>query len=102
MEQPQHFIKIVGRKRYSVATATLIADNAYWDGHNFERSGRNTFLYCTRNGSYFVVTLTMWQGERDTLEPIGLTEALELFETGLSEHYVTYHEAFPQIEVTDA
>jgi len=44
MKPPEQFTRIIGRKRYSVQKATLIASDAYWDGHNFERSGRNTFL----------------------------------------------------------
>lgn len=45
MNAPENMTRIVDGKRYSVATATLIADNVYWDGNNHERSGRNTF--CT-------------------------------------------------------
>lgn len=102
MKPPTDFTRIVDRKRYSVKTAELIAHDAYWDGHNFERSGRNTFLYRTPGGAYFVVRLTKWQGERDTLEPLTQDEAIDLFENSLSEHEVSYAEAFPGVEVTDA
>ena len=81
MKPPEKFTRIVGRKRYSVATATLIAGNDYWDGHNFERSGRNTWLYRTPNGAYFTVTRTQWEGESAHLEPVTLEEA-----TGPSGH----------------
>ena len=79
MKPPANFVRIVDRKRYDVQTATLIAHDAYWDGHNFERHGRNTFLYRTPKGAFFVVTLTRWQGERDTLEPVSEDEAIHLY-----------------------
>lgn len=102
MNAPENFTKIINRKRYSTKTATLIASNAYWDGHNFERSGRNTFLYRTPGGNYFTVNLTQWQGERDTLTPISEGEAIDLYETTLSEHEVEYADAFPGVTVEDA
>ena len=100
--KPQHMTRIVNRKRYDTATATLLAGNDAWDGHNFERSGRNTFLYKTPKGAYFEVNLTCWQGESDTLLPVTLEEAIELFEEHLSENRVTYAEAFPSVTVEDA
>ena len=102
MKPPNNFIRIVNQKRYSVATATLIAHNAYWDGHNFERNGTNTFLYRTSRGAYFVVTLTQWQGALDTLEPISQEEAIEEYEGALPEHVVPYSEAFPGVIVEEA
>lgn len=102
MRVPNNFTKIVDRKRYSTKTAMLIASDAYWDGHNWERSGRNTFLYKTPNGAFFTVTLTQWQGEQDSLTPISEDEAIELYETTLSEHEVEYQDAFPGVTVDDA
>ena len=102
MKPPEKFTRIVGRKRYSVATATLIAGDDYWDGHNFERHGRNTFLYRTPKGAYFTVTLTQWQGEQDHLSPITQDEAIQLYETSLTEHELPYTEAFPGVNVEDA
>ena len=94
--------RVVNKVRYNTETATLIAHNVYWDGNNFERSGRNTWLYRTRQGRYFTVTGTHWQGEQDTLNPVSQEEALQLYETSLSEHEVEYEEAFPDVEVEDA
>jgi len=102
MNAPENFERIIDGKRYSTTTATLIADDVYWDGHNMERAGRNTFLYRTPNGAWFVVTLTQWQGERDTLEPVSEDRARELYEGPLSEHHVHYAGAFPGVTVTDA
>lgn len=102
MKPPENMTRIIDRKRYSTQTATLIASDCYWDGHNWERRGRNTFLYRTPKGAYFVVRLTQWQGERDTLEPITQDTAINLFEHELTEHEVKYSEAFPGVEVQDA
>lgn len=99
---PDNMQRVVDGKRYQVATATLLADDQYWDGHNHERHGRNRFLYRTPNGRYFVVTLTMWQGEQDTLEPIEADEARQLFEGELTEHAVSWEAAFPGATVEEA
>jgi len=96
------FVRIINRTRYDVSKATLLASDAYWDGHNFERHGRNTFLYKTPRGAFFVVTLTQWQGEQDTLKPITEDEAIELFEGPLSVHEMSYEEAFPDVQVLEA
>ena len=100
--KPVEFERIVNRKKYSTKTATLIAGNDYWDGHNFERSGRQCYLYCTPRGAYFKVNLTCWQGEQDTLIPINQAEAIELYEGILSEHRVEYAAAFPDVEIEEA
>ena len=102
MRPPENFTKIVDRRRYSTKTATLIAGDDFWDGHNHERHGRQQFLYRTPRGAFFTVNLTQWQGELDTLAPITEGEAVELFEGPLSEHRVSYETAFPGVEVIDA
>jgi len=94
--------QVIDGKRYRVATATLLADDAYWDGSNHERNGRNRFLYRTPRGRYFTVTLTMWEGERDYLTPIDEADARELYETSLTEHHLSYEEAFPDVAIEDA
>jgi len=95
-------VRVVDRKRYDVGTATLIASDAYWDGHNWERHGRNTFLYRTPRGRYFRVTLSQWQGEQDTLAPLELDAAIDLYEGPLTEHEVDYEAAFPGVKVEEA
>ena len=100
MNAPTKMSRVVKGKRYDVSKATLIAHNVYWDGHNFERSGRNSFLYRTKKGNFFVVHLTQWQGERDTLDPLSEQEAMDLYER-LQEHPVEYEEAF-DVEIEDA
>ncbi|MBI3960240.1 MAG: hypothetical protein HY328_15615 [Chloroflexi bacterium] len=102
MNAPTKFTRIVDGIRYSVSKATLIAHDCYWDGHNFERSGRNTFLYRTPRGRYFTVSLTQWQGEQDRLEPVDEDEARRLYEGPLSEHSESYADAFPDAVVEEA
>ena len=102
MNAPKEFVRIVGRKRYSVATSKLLAHDSYWDGHNFERHGTNTFLYRTPRLNYFTIRLTQWQGETDSLNPCTIDEAIELYEGSLKEHEVSYEEAFPGVEIRDA
>jgi len=94
--------KIIDGIRYDTEKATLIAHDVYWDGRGMERRGRNMWLYRTPNGRYFIVTGTLWQGERDTLRPVDEEEARRLFETVLPEHEVDYEEAFPDVEIADA
>lgn len=95
-------IRIINRKRYDTATAILLAGDDFWDGNNWERSGRNLFLYKTPKGAYFTTSRTQWQGENDTLEPVTLEEAIELYEGNLTEHKVEYSQAFPGVEVEEA
>lgn len=99
--RPREMQKVISGKRYRTETATLLADNAYWDGRNWERSGRNTFLFRTPRGAYFVQHQTCWQGERDTLEPLTQDEAIALWES-LPEHEMEYEDAFPGVQVEEA
>ena len=102
MRPSDSMYRIVDGVRYSVAKATLLADDAWWDGHNYERQGRNRFLYRTPKGRYFVVTLTCWQEEHDNLRPMMMEDALQLYEDELLEHYVDHEEAFPDVKIEDA
>ena len=101
MNAPTDMTRIVNRTRYDVATATLLASDCYWDGSNFERGGRNRFLYRTPNGRYFLVSLTQWQGEQDTLEPVDLDTAISLYEGPLTEHEELYAAAFPDVAIEE-
>lgn len=93
--------KVIDGRRYDTETATLLAHDVYWDGHNFERDGRNTWLYRTPRGRYFVVTGTFWQGERDRLTPLSEEDAQAMYER-LPEHEVDYGDALPNVTVEDA
>ena len=102
MRAPQSFTRVLNGKRYDVSKATLIASDAYWDGHNFERHGRNTFLYRTPRGAYFQVCLTCWEGEHDSLIPLSIDDALDLYEYNLREHEVEHEVAFPEVLIEEA
>ena len=101
MHPPKNMRAVIGGKRYSVATSELLAGDDHWDGHNFERSGTNTFLYRTKRGSYFAVHLTQWQGSRNYIDPLGQDDALSLFES-LSEQRVEAEDAFPGVKIEEA
>ena len=84
---------VIDGKLYNTETADTIASDCFWDGHNFERKGRNTYLMKTKKGNYFVVHLKMWQGERDNIEAISKGEAKALYEQ-LPEVEMEYELAF--------
>ena len=98
---PVKMSEVIRGKRYSTEAAELIASDLYWDGNNWERHGRNTWLYKTPNGAYFAQHRTQWQGERDRLEPLTREEALELWES-LPERDLEYEQAFPGATVEEA
>ena len=83
----------IDSKRYDTETAILIADDRYWDGHNWERRGKNKYLYKTKKGNYFVMVTTLWAGERDYLESLSKETAKRCFEN-LPEHEVEWEVAF--------
>lgn len=94
---------VIERVRYDTEKATLLCGDDYWDGHNFERHGRNSFLYRTTHGRYFFQHLSQWQGESDTIEPCSEDEAIEFFESCLEDDQrVTYEKAFPKVEIKEA
>ena len=78
---------------YNTDTATLLADNAYWDGSSHERNGRNSFLYKTPTGRYFLVNQTQWEDEYDRLVPVSKDAAVDVYEVLQAEH-VEFDEAF--------
>jgi hypothetical protein len=84
---------IIGGKLFDTDTALLVASDRYHDGHNWERHGRNTHLYRTKRGSFFLKHTTCWQGERDSIEPVVKEEAMRHYES-LPEHEMEYAEAF--------
>ena len=102
MRPPSEMSAVIGGLRYSVDKSTLIASDAYWDGHNWERRGRNCFLYRTPGGRYFTVRLSQWEGEGDDIDVVSQEDAINLWEGDLREHEVEFEVAFPDVEVKDA
>jgi hypothetical protein len=100
---PLNFKQTVDGKRYSTQTSKLLCGDDYWDGHSWERSGTNTFLYRTRKGSYFKLHMTQWEGESDWIEPVDEGEAVEFFTAcDPSEQRVKFEEAFPEVPIEAA
>jgi hypothetical protein len=85
--------KIIEGVRYDTDKATELASDRYWDGNNWERGGRNCYLYKTGKGRFFKHCTTIWQGERDNIVPLTRDEAMALYES-LLEHEVSYEDAF--------
>lgn len=103
MKPTNDIAAVIDRKRYAVATATVLAGNDWWDGNGYDRCGTNQFLYRTPNGRYFFVYLTCHEGECDTIEPCGIDEAVEFYESTRDEcQYTDYADAFPDVEVQEA
>ena len=102
--RPLEVSQVIGGRRYSTFTATLLAGDDYWDGHNFERQGTNRFLYRTPRGAYFTQLRTCWEGSTQNdgqLTPVSQADAIGLFES-MAEQRVTWEEAFPGVAVEDA
>ena len=98
---PKTMIEIIAGKRYRTEAAELLATDSYFDGSSHERAGRNSFLFRTSNGNYFMQHQTTWERERDCLTPLTRDEAVRLF-TELRVKKVDFEEAFPGIKVEDA
>lgn len=85
--------QIVDGRLYDTEKAQLVAHDRYWDGRNWDRHGRNTYLFKTAKGRFFLHHTTRWQGERDRIEPITKEYAKAMYEE-LPEHELEYEEAF--------
>ncbi len=85
--------QIINGLKYDTETADLVASDRYWDGSNYAGGGRNTYLYKTKAGRFFLHLATCWSGERDRLEAVTVEEAREYYED-LREYTMTYEEAF--------
>ena len=85
--------QIINGKLYNTETAELLAHDEYWDGQNFHRDFRNTFLYKTKKGNYFLYQWSAWRDEGSYLEPIGPDVAKRAYQR-LPVHEVEFQEAF--------
>ncbi len=85
--------RIIDRMRYDTEKSETVASDYYWDGSNYERGGRNTYLMKTSNGRFFLYRTTLWQGETDTIEPLDADKAKDAYES-LPEQTMDFKEAF--------
>lgn len=97
----RNMVEIINRKRYQTEGSAILASDCYWDGHNYERRGRNRWLFKTKNGNYFIQIQTQWQGELDRITPLTQDEAIAEYES-LPEHEVEFEEAFPGVKIQEA
>ena len=83
--------RIVDGRKYDTETATHVCCGA-------RDVGRQTHLYQTRKGAYFLAYCTIWEGERDAIAPITVAEAKEfaaarLTATEFEQHFGAVEEA---------
>lgn len=89
--------RVIDGKKYDTEKATIVADNEFSDGSNRMNCGRCTLLYKTKKGNFFAAYETCWQGEYDTIDPLTINEAKEMFE-GLRNQLGKYEEVFGEAE----
>jgi hypothetical protein len=99
--QPENMIWVVAGKRYRTDKATLIAHDAYWNGHSWEQGGRNTFLFKTPSGNFFAQYQTLLPVETGKITPLEVDEAVSLYHS-LYKKEVPFRVAFPCIKAEDA
>ena len=99
--EPKMMWEVIGGKRYRTEGAELLASDAYGENGTRERVGRNSFLFRTANGSYFMQLQTTWERETDCLSPLARDEALKVY-TELPVKLVDIELAFPGIQIEDA
>lgn len=92
--KPRKVEAVINRLKYSTEGAELLASDAFFDGRNWERQGRNTFLYRTKKGRFFVVKQTSIVGEWDKLEALDDAEAMTLH-SNLPTRVVPFEQVFP-------
>ena len=93
MQDPGNLVQIINRKRFSTATSIALASNS--------TTGRTTYLYRSSKGTLFFACVTIWQDEKDSIQPTNQIDALHFFETSQVQH-VAYDVAFPDVEIEDA
>jgi hypothetical protein len=99
--QPLNMTWIAAGKRYCTVTATLIAHDAYWNGHSWEQGGSNTFLFRTPNGHFFAQYQTLLPVETGKIVPLEMDEAISLYHS-LYKKEVPFAVAFPSVKAKDA
>lgn len=103
--KPDRARALVGRKYYDTRNATLLSGDDWNDGVTISRGGRNTFLYRTRNGAFFLVRQSWHRDELPVaIEPVDLDSAIGVFEEHMArdENRVSFEEAFPGVEIEEA
>ena len=99
-EPYEGIVVLDGRPRaFSTRGAVLLADDAVFDGANWERGGRNRFLYRAAGGGFALVTQSRRAGEPPIVaEALSLEGAITVYQS-LPAHRVDLPEAFPGLSV---
>jgi len=63
-------VSIIKGVRYNTSQSTALANDFYADGEHEYNDGRATELYVTKDGSYFFVDYTEFEGIRDRIIPV--------------------------------
>jgi len=93
--------KVIDRKVYDTEKAARIATNDFSDGSNEYKFGRTESLYKAKNGGFFVVRSTCWEGENTSLVPLSEDEAITEYEN-MYNQVVDFESAFPEVKIEDA
>ncbi len=93
--------EVINGTGYRTSSALPLGSDAHWDGRGHQRLGRNTLLFRTAKGNYFMLLQGTWPRERDMLSPLARDEALRTYEE-LPVKAVEVEEGFPGIEIEDA
>ena len=93
MEPDNNMSRVVNGRRYTVKTAKLLADNAYWMSQSFEIDRNDTFLYRTPKGYFFRVNVSN-NGKQDTFIPLSRDEAISLYQELNDPDAIPFDEAF--------
>lgn len=94
MDELKNIVEIIGKKRYSVASSTLLAEMRKTPRSRYER-----YIYKTAKNAYFELKVGL-EG-RHRLIPISDEQAIRFWEQADKQH-VKFVDAFPDVEIQDA
>ncbi len=102
--QPLPMTAFIGGKKYATASAALLANGAHEGGPPWIPTDKVSFLFRTKDGSYFVQHRGLPERERGRhtdrsywVEPLTELDAIILY-WELEEHNAAYDDAFPPPE----
>jgi hypothetical protein len=85
--------KVINGRRYSTDSAIEVASDYYWDGHNYSKHGRNTYLLKSKLGNFFLYKTSQCMSELDSITPLTRERAMQMYEE-LPESKLSYKDAF--------
>jgi hypothetical protein len=94
MDDLKNIVEIIGKKRYSVASSTLLAEINITSRSKYDR-----YIYRTAKGAYFELKVVSSGGHR--LIPISDDHAMRFWDHADKQH-VKFVDAFPDVKIEDA